>query len=83
LGINELVLLDVEEKHIDWNNPPSSKDLGTTLYRVQKMDVNGIIDFAHHTVSVADYNVGKHRKTYNTFSGIKVLCNNLGDIRPV
>jgi CRISPR-associated endonuclease Csn1 len=83
LGINELVLLDVEEKHIDWNNPPSSKDLGTTLYRVQKMDVNGYIHFCHHTVSVADYDTGKVAKTFSSFFGIKVVCNELGNIRPI
>ena len=83
LGINELVLMDVNKNDISWKNPPSIRDLGTQLFRVQKMDVNGIIDFAHHTVSVADYHVGKIRKNYNSFSGIKVKCNELGNILPV
>jgi len=75
--------LDVGQDDIDWEDPPSSKDLGSQLFRVQKMDVNGIIDFSHHTVSVADYNVGKQRKNYNTFSGIKVSSNELGSIMPI
>ena len=82
LGINELVLMDVEKDDIDWNDPPSNKDLGTQLFRVQKTIVDGRVQFAHHTVSVADADVGKHSKTYNSFSGIKVVCNELGEIRP-
>ena len=83
LGINDLVLMDITKDDIDWNNPPSNRDLGTQLFRVQKMDVNGIIDFSHHTVSIADYSVGKMRKNYNSFLGIKVKCNELGNIMPV
>ncbi len=83
LAINELILLDVNESDIDWKNPPSSKDLGTQLYRVQKMDVNGAIQFCHHTVSIADYNTGKLAKTYNSFNGLKILCDELGNIQPL
>jgi len=50
---------------------------------VQKTVADGRVQFAHHTVSVADIKVGKDSRSYNSFSGIKVVCNNLGDIRPV
>ena len=82
LGINELVLLDVGQNDIDWVNPPSSKDLGSQLFRVQKIDVNGKLLFCHHTVSVPDYHIGKVAKNFNSFSGIKVSSNELGSIMP-
>ena len=82
LGINELVLLDVGQDDIEWENPPSSKDLGSQLFRVQKVDVNGVLQFCHHTVSITDYHIGKVVKTFNSFSGTKVSSNELGSIRP-
>ncbi len=83
LSINELVLIDVNESDVNWNNPPSNAALGTQLYRIQKMDINGTIQFCHHTVSIADYGVGKLKKTFNSFNGIKVTCDELGNIQPV
>ena len=72
LGINELVLIDVKKGDIDWENPITNRELGTQLFRVQKIDKNGVIQFCHHTVSVADYNIGKIAKTYNSFLELKL-----------
>jgi len=82
LAINELVLLDVEPNQIDWNKPPSSQALGSQLFRVQKMDKNGILTFRHHTVSIVSDDTGRVIKNFSTFKGMKIIINELGQIRP-
>jgi CRISPR-associated endonuclease Csn1 len=84
LMINELLLLDVEPELIDWDNPPTSADLGSQLFRVQKMSVTGIITLRHHTVSLTgESDPGVERRSPNTLRGIKVRINPLGRLSPV
>lgn len=82
LSINEMILMDVNENDIDWNDPPSAEALGTQLYRVQKMTTTGTITFRHHTVSLTDSPIGLVFKTPNTLRGIKVLIDSTGTIGP-
>ncbi len=82
LAINELILLDVNEDDIDWEDPPEVRGFGAQLYRVQKMDVNGNIIFRHHTVSTVTDSIGYFRKTYNSFAGLKVTIDSIGRLSP-
>ena len=86
LSINDLVLLDVDEETIDWNDAPSQESFGTQLYRVQKMDVNGIITLRHHSVAILvdeeGNNPGRAIKMPNTLNGIKVTIDPIGKLSP-
>ena len=78
LAINELVLLDVEENDIDWDKPITNEALSTQLFRLQKMDINGILTFRYHTVSITSDDTGRVIKNANTLKGIKVKLDKLG-----
>ena len=82
LAINELVLLDVEENQIDWQNPDHLA-LSPRLYRVQK--ISSSITFRHHLTSVLQdedkKEIGRQIKTPNSFKGIKITIDRLGRIR--
>lgn len=82
LAINELLLLDVEKDKIDWDKPLPNQALSTQLFRLQKMDVNGVLTFRHHTVSITNDDTGRIIKNSNTLKGIKVNINSLGFITP-
>ena len=86
LLINDLVLLDVDKETIDWNDSPSQESFGTQLYRVQKMDVNGIITLRHHTVAILvdddGNNPGRVNKVPNSLKGIKVTIDSIGKLSP-
>lgn len=85
LSINELVLIGFNENDIDWNNPPDSTVLSSHLYRVQKMDVNNILTFRHHIVSIVkDKNglePGRLFRMPGSLKAIKVRVDSLGNIR--
>lgn len=85
LSINDLVLLDVDEETIDWNEAPSQESLGTQLYRVQKLTASQMT-FRHHTVAILvddeGNNPGRVLKTPNSLNGIKVKIDPLGRLSP-
>lgn len=82
LAINELVLLDVDESKIDWQNPDHLA-LSPHLYRVQKMSTD--ITFRHHLTSILkdedEKEIGRQIKAPSTFKGIKITIDRLGRIR--
>tara|TARA_B100001964_G_scaffold116906_1_gene130283 strand:- start:2806 stop:5829 length:3024 start_codon:yes stop_codon:yes gene_type:complete len=81
LAENELVLLDIDEKDINWKKPDYEK-VSKHLYRVQK--ISDVITFRHHLVAVLkDENneePGILSKSPTTFRGIKVKMDRLGRI---
>lgn len=87
LSTNEMVLVDngnFKTADINWTNP-NYTELTKHLYRVQ-MITDGKITFRHHLTSVlTDKNnieVGRLIKTPNSFKGIKVKINHIGEIKP-
>lgn len=87
LQINELVLLssdDFDAAEINWNTV-TNDELSLYLYRVQKM-TDGKITLRHHLTSVlkndSGAEIGRAIKAPNTFEGIKVTVNELGEIKP-
>ncbi|MCH7762825.1 MAG: type II CRISPR RNA-guided endonuclease Cas9, partial [Candidatus Marinimicrobia bacterium] len=81
LSINEMVLITDNIESIDWEN---KIDLGKILYRIQIAPASLQISFRHHTVArlVTDDNQkpGLILKKPNTFKGIKVRVDYLGNI---
>jgi hypothetical protein len=90
LQINELVLLsndNFDAFDINWNTI-TNDELSPYLYRIQKMSAtSNQITFRHHLVAVLKDKDGIEHgvtsKTPNTFQGIKVAVNELGEIKPV
>ena len=87
LSTNDMVLInavDFNTSDINWNNPDYA-DLTKYLYRVQKI-TDGEITFRHHLAAVFNDKEGKEIgrliKTPNSFSGIKVKINHIGEIKP-
>ena len=84
LSINELMLFDVDEEKINWNNPRFAEVYSQNLYRVQMMDVNKTITFRNHlTARLKDdggIEIGRLFKTPNTLRGIKVRIDPIGRI---
>ncbi len=87
LSTNDMVLLDSEQfktNQIDWLNPDYAL-LSENLYRVQKMDINLTITFRHHLASVLKdkegNEIGRVFAKPNTFKGVKVVVNSIGEIR--
>lgn len=85
----ELVLINTDgfdPTQLDWDTV-TNEELSPHLYRVQKMDVNKNLIFRHHLTSVLTNSegeeVGMIKKTVNSFVGIKVQADTLGNIRPV
>ena len=85
LSINEMVLLDIDENTIDWNDPKPAKRVSDSLFRVQKMNIKKEITFRHHIVArLKDDNgieQGRVIKTSNTLKGVKVAIDPIGRIR--
>ena len=52
------------------------------LYRVQKMDVNKMVRFRHHTAATIDKKETYIDKTAHLFEGYKVTVDPLGRIHP-
>lgn len=81
LSINEMVLISDKIDEINWNDKAL---LSKNLYRVQIAPASLQISFRHHTVAklVTENNEkpGLILKKPNTFKGIKVGINNLGNI---
>ena len=80
LAINEMVLLDVDESQVDWENP-DYKGLSKHLYRVQKLSIMNNINymfFRHHREAILDNKA--IAKTVGSFKGIKVRIDRLGRI---
>ncbi len=80
LSINEMVLLDIDENTIDWNDPKPAKRISDSLFRVQKMDINERIWFRRHIVARLEDDNGIVKKP-NTLKGIKVAIDPIGRIR--
>ena len=51
LSINEMVLLDIDENTIDWDDPKRAEQVSDSLFRVQKIDINERIILRHHIVA--------------------------------
>lgn len=86
LSTNEMVLVDngdFKTAEINWINP-NYVELTKNLYRVQKI-TDGVITLRHHLTSVLKnkegVEVGRLFKTPNSFQGIKVVINHIGDIK--
>jgi CRISPR-associated endonuclease Csn1 len=86
LSTNEMVLVDSNDfktSEINWNNP-NYEELTNYLYRVQ-MITDGKITFRHHLTSVLKdeegNEIGRLIKTPNSFEGIKVIINHIGEIK--
>jgi len=81
LSIDEMVLLEIAESDINWENPDNKK-LSPHLYRVQK--ISDSITFRHHLVSKlkndAGEEVGRETRTPSIFNGIKCYIDRLGKI---
>jgi CRISPR-associated endonuclease Csn1 len=89
LATNDMVLIDDENfktAEINWQNVDKTI-LSERLYRVQKMDISQTITFRHHLVAVLKNEEGVEEGRVfakpNTFKGIKVIINEIGEIRPV
>lgn len=87
LSTNDMVLLDSEHfqtDKIDWQNPDYTL-LSENLYRVQKL-TDGEITFRHHLTAVLKNDngieIGRVIKSPNTFRGLKVMINSIGEIQP-
>lgn len=88
LAINDMVLLDSKDfktSEINWNHI-NKNELSENLYRVQKMDISQTITFRHHLVSILKDEHGNEPGRFfakpNTFKGIKVIINEIGEIKP-
>ena len=83
LQMNEMVLIGIDEKHIDWDEKQNYSLLSEDLYRMQKMDKNGILTFRHHQVSLSgSKDPGILYKNPNTLRCIKVFLTESGEIKP-
>ncbi len=84
LSINEMVLLDIDETTIDWDDPKRAERVSEFLFRVQKIDINERITFRHHIVArLKDDNgieLGRVIKIPNTLKCIKVTIDPIGRI---
>ncbi len=87
LATNDMVLIDDETfktADINWANL-NKTELSEHLYRVQKMDISQTITFRHHLVAVLKNEDGNEPGRVfakpNTFKGIKVIINEIGEIR--
>jgi CRISPR-associated endonuclease Csn1 len=85
LSTNEMVLVDNDNfktADIDWTNPDYD-ELSKHLYRVQII-TDGKVTFRHHLTSVLKdkegNEIGRLMKTPNSFQGIKVKINHIGQI---
>jgi CRISPR-associated endonuclease Csn1 len=85
LSTNEMVLVDKDDfktSQIDWGNPDYN-ELSNYLYRVQKI-TDGEITLRHHLTSVLKdkdgKEIGRIIKSPNSFQGIKVKINHIGQI---
>ncbi|KPK88888.1 hypothetical protein AMJ80_10515 [bacterium SM23_31] len=85
LSIDELILLDVDEKNIDWGDTGLALRYSKALYRVQKMDVNKIITLRHHLVARLKDDEGKEfgreHRIPSTLRGLKVKIDHIGRLR--
>ena len=88
LAINDMVLMDGNDfktSEINWNHI-NKNELSEHLYRVQKMDISQTITFRHHLVSILKDEFGNEPGRVfakpNTFKGIKVIINEIGEIKP-
>ncbi len=85
LAINELVLIDLNYKNINWNDQTSSQELSKKLYRVQKISESTQITFRHHKVAVRKDEEGNEPGICsfvpNTLKGVKIKISPLGKIR--
>ena len=88
LSTNEMVLVDsgdFKTSDINWSNP-NYEELTEYLYRIQKI-TDGEITLRHHLTSVLKdeegKEVGRIIKTPNSFQGIKVIINHIGEIKKV
>jgi len=86
LSIDEMVIMDVNENEIDWNDTNLAFIYFDKLYRVQKMDINKIITFRKHTTARLQNDnkveIGRLFKNPNTLKAIKVKIDPIGRIRP-
>jgi CRISPR-associated endonuclease Csn1 len=83
-----MILLDSEQfssNEINWQNPDYT-ELTKHLYRVQKI-TDGEVTFRHHLASVLKnkegIEIGRVIKSPNSFKGIKVKINEIGEISPL
>ena len=80
LSINEMVLLDIDETTIDWDDPKRAEQVSDSLFRVQKMDIKGEITFRHHIAAGLKNNKERIIKNPNTLKCIKVTIDPIGRI---
>ena len=84
LSINEMVLLDIDETTIDWDDPKRAEQVSDSLFRVQKIDINEQIMLRNHVVArLKDDNgieLGRVIKTSNTLKCVKVAVDPIGRI---
>ena len=80
LSINEMVLLDIDENTIDWNDPKPAKRVSDSLFRVQQMDIKKEITFRHHIAAGLKNNKERIIKIPNTLKCIKVAVDPVGRI---
>ncbi|MCF7802074.1 MAG: type II CRISPR RNA-guided endonuclease Cas9 [Candidatus Marinimicrobia bacterium] len=83
LARNEMVLTDSDKTAsigaVELNQPDSAS-IHNRLYRLQLMDVNGILKFRHHSVSGADGAEGRSFARPGTLKGRKVFISVLGHL---
>ncbi len=81
LAINEMVLLNIKEGEVDWENPDYSR-IQKNLYRVQK--ISNQIVLRHHLLAILKDDDGKElgveQPTHSSFKGIKVRIDRIGRI---